>query len=414
MLTSKASFVSMIAGTALGILAIIPFIGVVTGVTTVLYAVPAALLGLLLALGMASHRVALSVTMAQFVACVFLFVGWMLLSALWSTSPGVDTRDELYRLLTLLLFVVLGAFVLSRQATESAGTSLIVASLLVAGFVFRGYLQTGSTRGFAELSEFYLVIATIVGVGYVVAVLRALAGRQRMVAGPAAVILAAALAMSLARGALISSMLITVLGGAYCAWKHRAPYRSFSNWIAGQGRRLGLLGGIVTIIGLAMFSALQVERTRLRLLRMVSGEEFTEGPRAQLWRQAAASIADAPILGYGLGSSGRMAGATADSYVHNWLLQVWLDAGIIGVLLCLAAIAFPVVVGLRSRRSELATGQWLPLLGAYVFMLLEYAKSSDFYTARVLFILGVLLVSLGSSPAVRRTCQKEAIAGGRT
>ena len=34
----------------------------------------------------------------------------------------------------------------------------------------------------------------------------------------------------------------------------------------------------------------------------------------------------------------------------------------------------------------------MPLLGAYVFLLLEFAKSSDFYAARGLFALAVLAV----------------------
>jgi O-antigen ligase len=96
-----------------------------------------------------------------------------------------------------------------------------------------------------------------------------------------------------------------------------------------------------------------------------------------------------------------MSGAGEDDYPHNWLLQVWLDGGVVAAVLCLATLAIaPAVIVRLGRRARLVRRVvWLPLLGAYIFLLLEFAKSSDFYAERGLFALAVLAVYASRSPA---------------
>ncbi len=383
----------VLPGIALTILVGMPFLRTFFGLPSGAYLAPIGLLLLSIALRMTSGGVRIPKDVLALLMVSVAFLSWMMASSIWS-STGADQGDDLLHLTSLLVVVLATAAAFDQASAERAIGVLIAGSLVAAGFVFWTYVQAGSLRGWGLFSGDYLTVAQFVGLGAVMASLRAMTARAQGLRVAIAVVLMAGLALSLARGALIAALLVVAAGGIYVALQSRRRAWSVGSWILVQLRRTGRLLILAAGVAVVILGAFQVERTRLRLLRLVLGGELLGGPRARLWERAAASIGDAPVLGHGLGASGLMSGAGEDDYPHNWLLQVWLDGGVVAAILCLATLAIaPGAIARLGRGARAARKTvWLPLLGAYLFLLLEFAKSSDFYAARGLFALAVLAV----------------------
>jgi O-antigen ligase len=389
---------SLLTGIALGILLGAPIIGLVTGIGQLAYFLPLGILALSAGLrGATSPRLTLPGSVLAFGGLLVLFIVWMGFSSLWA-APTISTADDLVLLVGILVMALGFIVATDGRASDNAVSFAIFVALCVAAYVFWMYLSSGALRGYGALSANYPLIAQITGFGAVLAVVRAMtrdgSARRRDVA--LALVLLPALALSLARGALLGAILVTVVSAVYChlTLGRFRIHRHFREWSRAVSGRLVavtvVLGGIV----LTLFSALRVERTRARLERLFSGRELTEGGRVQLWREAWHNISDAPLIGHGLGSSGIMSGTGQQLYPHNWALQVWLDGGIVGLVLCALALAAPPAYAvLRTRRKgRHLVRSWLPLAAGYVFILLEYSKSQNFYTSRLLFVLGVLVI----------------------
>lgn len=383
----------VLPGIALTIMVGMPFLRTFFGLPAAAYVAPIALLLLSAALRMTAGGLRVPKEVLALLLVSVAFLSWMMASSIWP-STGADAGDDLFHLTSLLVVVLATGAAFDQASSDRAIDVLIAGSLIAAGYVFWTYIQAGSLRGWGLFSGDYLTVAQFVGIGAVMASLRAMTARAKGLRVAAAIVLMAGLALSLARGALISALLVVAAGGIYVALQSRRGAWSVGSWIAvqlGRARRFLILAAGV---GIVILGAFQVERTRLRLLRLVLDGELLGGPRARLWERAVTSIGDAPVLGHGLGSSGLMSGAGEGDYPHNWLLQVWLDGGVVAAILCLATLALaPGAVARLGRGARAARkAVWLPLLGAYLFLLLEFAKSSDFYAARGLFALAVLVV----------------------
>jgi len=376
----------------MGVLCGVPLVGSLIGVGPIAYLLPLGVFLVAVFLRVvASGRPTASPEVAVYAGVVVVFLAWMSATALWAI-PGLNPDDDLQLLAALVAFVVVAAFALDEDAIETGIYAMLVAAVLAAGYVFWSYISQGTLRGYGALQGQYLLVAQLVGLGTVLSVLRALTtqGIERRFNVVCAVVLLAGLGLSLARGALLSAMGLSVMGAFYANVLERGSRKSFQAWLRRFAARAMLFVSVLGAVGIAVGSALRVERTRLRLIRLVSGGELSEGERIQMWRRAWENISTAPVFGHGLGSSGVMSGRGPDLYPHNWVLQVWLDGGMLGLVLCLTALAIPILfaVPLGRGRPRSAVARWLPLGGAYAFLVLEYSKSSDFYTARLLLVIG--------------------------
>lgn len=79
--------------------------------------------------------------------------------------------------------------------------------------------------------------------------------------------------------------------------------------------------------------------------------------RFKIWSEAWRYITEAPFMGYGPGSSQWVLSATYNewhlpNFVHNEYLQMWLDYGIIGMLLMLVVFIWHIVKGICAIASE--------------------------------------------------------------
>jgi len=323
-----------------------------------------------------------------------VLVGWLMISSLW-TLPGLGNRQEVILLLGMLVSGLAVLISVSPQALRKLISVFCLVGLCIAIFVFVGYARAGSLQGYGELIHSnYLVVARVLGLGAVAASLRLLTARKRpKYLWFVAFVSLVALAMSLARGALLSTLGILLVTGFFLSTRMSIRRETIWTWLSSRLKKASVGLGIFALIGGIVFVALQVERTARRLRRLFSGNELEAGGRGALWMTSIENIVQTPVSGYGLGASGIMAGAHEGHYPHNLFLQVWLDGGIVAFLLLLGLVAFPFLLALWYLvKGRLPTNQWIVYLGLFLFLVLEYSKSINFYSGRFLLVMGMIAV----------------------
>lgn len=327
-----------------------------------------------------------------FVGASLLLFAWLLLSIFWTASNGQYAEDALL-VVGLAVLVASIPFIVRENTLKAAVWTLGATGCAVGVYVIYGYTAVESLEGYDVLFEdFYLTMAQSIGAATVaLTVYMLFAEERRWWQFLAVTFLFVSLALSLARGALLFALFVVVIAVFYALFRPPLSRSSIGTYLKSIGGRMAGTGVVVGIGAVIFVVALTVERTARRLMLLLSGGGSSVGVRLQLWRESWDSIGEAPILGYGLGSNGVMAGATEATYPHNFLLQVWLDGGIIALLLTVFIFILPLLAFLRS--DETAGGATLSVLGVYVFMILEYSKSYNFYTSRLLFIFCILSLS---------------------
>jgi len=363
------------------------------GLGTYVYVLPTIVMTLAGIIRLTKYKQRVPRLISFYVAAWCIFIVWLIISSLWRIR-GIDSQQE-YILLFGMLTVGLAALVsLSPGVLRKIPTALYVVGAGVAVMVFVRYARAGSLRGYGDVLSQYLVVARVLGLGTVAASLQLLTARQR----PAylwilAILLLGALAMSLARGALLSTLGIILLTGVFLSTQMVTRRETIWAWLGSRLKKVSLSFGVFALIGFAIFLAFQVERTAHRLRRMFSGNELQAGGRGELWTTSIENITAAPVFGYGLGSSGVMAGAHEGHYPHNLFLQVWLDGGVIAYLLLLGLASFPFLLALWYLiNGRFRSNKWVPHLGLFLFLILEYSKSIDFYAGRLLLVLSIVAV----------------------
>jgi O-antigen ligase len=308
---------------------------------------------------------------------------------------SVGSKQETILLLAMLVTLLGATLSLTNQVLPKLTTALYIVGLGAALFIFSRYAMVGSLRGYGDiLLANYLVVARVLGLGAVGASLLLFVSTDRpKYIGAISLVLLVALAMALARGALLSTLGILMLAGLYLSMQLSVQRESIWTWLSSRLKKASIGLGVFGLIGLVVFIALQIERTAHRLQRMFSGEELEAGGRGALWFTSMENIAEAPVFGYGLGSSGIMAGAHEGYYPHNLFLQVWLDGGVGAFLLLFGLVAFPFLLALwYLARGRLQSNEWIIYVGLFLFLTLEYAKSINFYSGRLLAVLGLVAV----------------------
>ncbi len=207
---------------------------------------------------------------------------------------------------------------------------------------------------------------------------------------------------------------------------------SIGGWIAGAaatvavlaalGRR-GLAAGsllaaaalLVGVSGLAIVGRLP---ERLDPLRQ------TTGFRVDLWQSSLAMLVDHPVLGVGLDNFVYLyqqvylrEGAAAEanlSHPHNWILHVWLQLGVLG----LVAFVWLLVRFARyvRRRVARAPATWVVAgaVGAMVDMLLHGLIDNSYFLVDLAFLFWLLLALARDSSATDDTAEPPLAPGPAT
>jgi len=346
-------------------------------------------------------RLAISPILVLYVTLVAFFCIWLMVSSFWTISSS-QYQIDLVLLGTILVLVVSCAVLLDNQSIEIFFRLVCLIGAIVGLAVIGEFLILGSfNAGGTHLYDVYLTIAHLLGLAATGASIRYLASEKNSWGwGVIAGILFLELALSLARGALLSTLLIFLVFSVgilvYQLWRNPG----FGNWASGITKF-----GTTFLLGLGTITmALQVERTRSRLLRMFSGTELEEGGRGSIWREALGNIQDSPWLGFGLSSSGPLSMGMESDYPHNLFLQVWLDGGLLALVLLTIILAVPILSVARVIMKPDFDREPLlfPLVGMYCFLFLEYSKSGNFYTGRGIFLFGLCMIMLAGNCSLER------------
>lgn len=379
---------------------LVPLLKVTLGLPTVAYVAPLGVLMASAALRLGwEDGVRLPPLVATYAVLAVTLFGWLLATVLWTRSIGQHVEDAVLVTALLLLLVFL-PLVLSAAVLRVLLYSTVAGGVLASIYVTYTYLQAGSLTGHrVAILDYYLVISSIIGAGAVGAALQGLvAARRRAWWGLLALVMLGGVALSLARGALVSSIGIMVMGTGIVVVRARPDGTSMGAWLRTTLWRAGLVLGVLGAVGTALYLALSVERTYVRLMRWVQGQSLFDS-RSSYWTHAWDSITAQPLLGYGLGSNGLLSGTSDSLYPHNHLLQVWLDGGIVAAALLATLLVLPFAVyAWHLHRADLRA---LPFLGIYLFLILEYAKSANFYSGRTFIVFG-----LAATWAVSAACRR--------
>lgn len=351
----------------------------VLGVEQLLYF---AAIGLLTVQSLRSlHRLHVARYWLAYILILLALVAWLLLSSQWTIS-STQWKTDIQLLAAIGVIAVLTAFNAGEEVVRYFLIALTVASAGIGLFV----LGNSQASADSPVADAYLTLSSAIGAGFIVSMIHALhASGGRLMWALASLTLMWALSQSLARGALISSIAIVFLIALY----HFGRELVGGKGVFKRARRYVVFAVpvLIALVALAMTS----ERTQMRLTRMMDVQaELHEGGRGALWNRALEGIEQAPIFGHGLGSSGIISSGDERSYPHNFVLQLWLDGGVIAVALGVALVAIPLMVLWGRIRSAPFDPLVLSLFGLLVFFLLEFSKSFSFYTARPLLIVATL------------------------
>jgi len=335
-----------------------------------------------------------------YVVLLSIFVTWMLTTTFWTIS-NVQFPIDIILLLGNLTLILAAPFAFPRRALRYTIDSTSITGVVIATYVFYSYLQVGSFRGYeVAITEFYLTVSKPLGIAAVTtATMLLVDASKRRLRFFATLYIVLGLSLSLARGAFLFSVGITVSVFLYALMSAKNRPRSLAEWLRAKGKKVGGVSLVVGGLAVVVAAALTVERTAQRLARLFSGSELAEGGRGQMWAAAWDNISQSPVTGYGLGSSGVMSGRIEGFYPHNLFLQAWVDGGLVGLLLLIAVVLIPVSYLAHRLFTSEKYGLWLPYGCMLLFLVAEYMKSYSLYTGRALFLSSVLLMitlSLGS------------------
>jgi O-antigen ligase len=321
---------------------------------------------------------------------------WLIVSVMWSPAMANYGKDATLVLTLATLFLTL-PFMLNRRVTNYLFVLLIIIGLFSSSLVYHGYIAVSGIKGYNVIfKDYYLTISKLIGVSTVGLSIHIMVNKYYISLVLILAYMFGALALSISRGALLGAMLIIATVVLFITLRLPLVRKSVFTYTKSIVRRMSGVFGIMGLFTALVSVAMMVDKIASRLTRLVEGEGSllvilldTRGP---IWQRSWEAIQEAPMIGYGLGSSRAV---TGDPYPHNMFLQVWLEAGIFPFILLFAVSIAPLVVFFRLINSKQITYgalKSLPYLGMYYFLLIQYSKSYNFYAGRELIILYVVTV----------------------
>ncbi len=373
----------------------------------------AKVLGLLLALSWLGHIAVRGGAAKDFVTdhptfafILLTFITWIALTAVWAEDPGASVQDLYRYALNALLFFIVYTAVRTRDEAV-----WLVAAFLLGAIISAAYGIASPSSGdpaaegrlggagvnpneLAAVLVAALALATAFAAGW---------RRSPLVRVLAFVVIAfcvAGIVLSFSRGGFIA-LAVALVAALVLGGRWRAPM-------------LGL-AGVVIVLSLGYF-ALFADPTQRERITAVDGG----AGRVDIWAVGWRMVEENPIGGIGAGnfvvSSRRFLLAPgvvrADQYIidepqvaHNMYLQVWAEAGIVGLALFLAILGFGVVSCLRAARGFREKGdERLELLSRSVAVALVALLAADFFGSFQFSKQLWLLLALG--PVLLRLAEK--------
>jgi O-antigen ligase len=330
------------------------------------------------------------------------FLAWGALSITWSEDPS-GTIVNLTRYLLNFSLVVITFSALTRRRDVSNMYNVWLAGITVTaayGFLHpaAGAEEAGrleSTVGDAN------ELAAVLVVGIVLSLSVAITARH----SPALRVTA----LAVATFALFSFVFtgsrggIVALGAALVA----------GLVMAGPGRRAGAM---VALLGLAVtafvfFSAFAPQTVRDRVSQTTPGETQTKEGRTTVWAVGWRMVEANPVRGVGLGSFQTssihyvLAPGTLDrtdqvvdtpKVAHNIYLQALAELGIVGLLMFLGLLGFPLVCAVKAARNFARRGDYqMEIMSRALVVALAAYLTADFFLSNEFSKLLWILLAMG-------------------
>lgn len=384
--------VDCLGGGALASIVALPSYVIIFGLGQWAYLVPACVLTTIAVFKLSRYRGVRVSSWAQvYISLVCLWSFILMCTVYWTTSTYEYIYD-FFRLALSLHLLVICLYVLNDVVYRWFLRIIVVVGLCTGIYVVHMYIYAGDLGGYAiPLLDYYLPISRLIAVAAVGCIAWWLTTSESKVAkGFSSVFLLAALALSLGRGALLSAVVISFLVGLYVLVTKPARKQSVEIFMRDFMTRVAKVGLVTLLPALTFYLALNVERTAQRFERMLTGGDGMLDTRRPIWEKAAEAIADSPIVGYGLSSSGNI---VQHAHTHNMFMQVWIDGGVISVLLLAFIVATPFSLYLyRYGFRWCSSSKAIPALAMFLFLVMEYSKSMNIYRGRALFLIGLIAV----------------------
>jgi len=328
------------------------------------------------------------------------YAGWLALTLTWGTVPNYNIVT-FWGLGSLPLVFWLYVTNPEREALwyRAAVPVLLLALALSTQATYQLMAKAVEPKSvFLDLNSHaaFLVLIALAAAGYFLA---AYAGWQgngarswQLILGAAVSVLVFAVAITAGRGALLA--LVTGMGVLLAvAWWRKL-------------RRPAALLAAISVVALVAGNLAARGRTTERLVTLVDPAAAGWG-RFMIWEQAWNLIKESPWLGKGLGTFGLVfpsrqhpLDGSAGFMVHNDYLQLWLEAGLPGLVLLLAIYVSTLVLFIRVLRSDrYTTAQALEITGLFSGLLAIAMHSFinfNLYVLPTSLIAGVMLSSRAS------------------
>jgi len=292
-----------------------------------------------------------------------LFIGWAALSNIWTINPerGIKTAIRLALVGVSLIFLLDAATRLSHAKRQTFGRWLVAGTIV-------GLALTGSFIGFSStLAEWF---GFSIRTGHELDRLNRTAGVIAILVWPVALVIAqlygryaaaAVIALSaLALFLLAPSTPLVAFAVGFCAFG--------AAWVSQHWSKRLLFVGFATAVIIIPFFDLLVPVINDLLIANVSGPN-SEVHRFVIWEFASQRIFEHPILGWGLEAARAVPGGHDQIFLfqfgdnpttgqamplhpHNALVQIWLELGLVGLLLIGALFSMIVVSIPESMRNR--------------------------------------------------------------
>jgi len=305
-----------------------------------------------------------------------LFSSIYMSSLLYSPS-SVYGPQKLVGFMGLLFSFVVG--LLLPQSAKNSFLSVIPDFSIVIAIAFI-LIMTSNLQALLnfDFSGLGLVVGEVLGVGVIIA----LFNPNKSILRRLGILLSISLILFLgARGPFLFLILIGFFVGLVQVGKNfnnlmNIRKKTFYFIIAAISSALILIS---LLSGTAIFEFLESGFSRF-LLFFESDKGSSVTSRMQMILDAIYYIDQSPIFGHGLGSYGLIVyGTDFRAYPHNGVLEVWFEAGILGLISFMAFILMSFFVAMKRKHFALAC--------IIVFLMLNFLKSSSLDELRLLFLV---------------------------
>lgn len=312
-------------------------------------------------------------------ALFVLFITYYSISIVWSPSQGYAGWKTIR-----VLFVLSAVFLLSSLScggeynyTYTIYYTVLVLSILLSVEVIYSVVYLDQLANI-RINTNYIGISRPIGIGILFSMYLYLK-KNRYTYLLLIITMFFAMLLTGARGPLIAVTLSFIGYGLWLTPSYRSQLLQKLIWLVPGFAFVGFVG----------YSLRGHTLRRIQILSDGGGSSL--GTRVDMFYSSLEYIAQSPIFGHGIGSFGILYQSDdIRKYPHNIILEIFVEAGVVGTILFITLLSIPYLIAMRSWSS-------LPILSGLVvssltYVILNAMISGDIYANTEVFLF--IFVSL--------------------